>query len=114
MATPASNSPTSWLLADEAAAARTQALQDGGRATRMLLKTPEVRVAVVAMAKGTAWPEHTAKGRVVVKVEDGRIEMRTAHTTTDLTAGMMVALEAGESHDVLAVEETVFLLIVAG
>jgi quercetin dioxygenase-like cupin family protein len=105
---------SSWLLSDELAAVRAEAVRDGSRVTRMLLKSTEVRVAVVGMAKGVTWPQHTAKGRVVVKIEDGRVEVRAAAGSSELSAGMMMGLDPGEPHDVRALEDTVFLLIVAG
>lgn len=85
-----------------------------GRVTRMLLTSAEVRVALVPIARRITWPEHTAWGRVLVRVEEGTIEIRVAGTTTQLTAGTMIGLEPREPHDVDAVEDTAFLLFVAG
>lgn len=93
---------------------RAEAVEQSGRVARMLLKTPEVRVVVVGMAQGVTWPEHTAGGRVLLRVEHGSIELRTKDAATRLSAGMLAAVEPGESHDVVAIEDSAFLLFVAG
>jgi quercetin dioxygenase-like cupin family protein len=107
-------SATSWSLENEIGSVCDDAVQQKGRVARMLLKSPEVRVVVVGIAKGVTWPQHTAAGRVLVRVEQGCIELGTRDGTTQLAAGMLCALEPGQPHDVHAVEDSAFLLIVAG
>jgi quercetin dioxygenase-like cupin family protein len=107
-------SATSWSLASEIGSVCDEAVSKKGRVARMLLKSPEVRVVVVGIAKGVTWPQHTAAGRVLVRVEQGCIELGTTEGTTQLAAGMLSALEPGQPHDVRAVEDSAFLLIVAG
>jgi quercetin dioxygenase-like cupin family protein len=107
-------SATSWSLDNEIGPVCDEAVQQKGRVARMLFKSPEVRVVVVGIAKGVTWPEHTAAGRVLVRVELGRIELGTQNSKTQLAAGMLVALEPGEPHDVFALEDSAFLVIVAG
>lgn len=103
-----------WSLGPELDAVRAEAVEKRGRVTRMLLKTPEVRVAVVAIASGQTWPAHTASGRVVVRVEAGAIEIRAGDQRFDLRPGMLATLEPGVTHDVSAHEDSAFLLFVAG
>jgi quercetin dioxygenase-like cupin family protein len=105
---------SSWAVAHEIQSAQEEAVQKHGRVTRMLLKSAEVRVLVVGMARGVTWPEHNAAGRVVIRVEHGCIEMHMNDRPSQFAAGMLVALEPGEPHDVLAVEDSAFLLFVAG
>jgi quercetin dioxygenase-like cupin family protein len=107
-------SATSWSLENEIRSVCDEAVRQKGRVARMLLKSPEARVVVVGIAKGVTWPQHTAAGRVLVRVEQGCIELGTRDGTTQLGAGMLTALEPGQPHDVRAVEDSAFLLIVAG
>jgi quercetin dioxygenase-like cupin family protein len=54
-------------------------------------------------------------GRVVVRVELGCVDVRTKGGDVQRVAqGVVVALEPQEPDDVVAVEDTVFLLMVAG
>jgi quercetin dioxygenase-like cupin family protein len=89
-------------------------VEQQNRLSRVVLKTAEIRLLVVGMARGTTWPEHTASGRVVVNVASGSIELTTASGSLRLDAGMGATLEPRESHDVLAIDDAAFLLIVAG
>jgi quercetin dioxygenase-like cupin family protein len=105
---------SSWAVAHEIQSVHEEAVQKHGRVTRTLLKSAEVRVLVVGMARGVTWPEHKAAGRVVIRVEHGCIEMHTNDRRSQFAAGMLVALEPGEPHDVLAVEDSAVLLFVSG
>jgi quercetin dioxygenase-like cupin family protein len=105
---------SSWSLEQEIGSVCDEAVRQQGRVARMLLKTPEVRVVIVGIAKGVTWPQHTASGRVLLRVECGSIELAVRDATTRLTAGSLTALEPNEPHDVHALEDSAFLLIVAG
>ena len=116
--TPASSPegrPTAWPL-DQRIRIGTRGVEtrSGSRVARVLLKSDEVRVVVVGMAQGVAWPEHTAAGRVLIRVEQGSIQLGRKEGTAQFAAGMLIALEPGEPHQVRAVEDSAFLLIVAG
>jgi len=91
-----------------------QARATGARQTRALVRTPEARVMLVGMASGSEWPEHKAAGRVVVRVERGRVEFLIDGTTHALHAGELATVEPGETHTVRALEDAALLVIVAG
>jgi quercetin dioxygenase-like cupin family protein len=103
----------SWALDQELTAVATAALERG-RVARVLLKTPEIRVVVVGMRRGAIWPEHAAAGRVVVHVVRGSLELRTQRGNRQLAAGMMTSLDPGEAHDVYALDDSSFVLVVTG
>jgi quercetin dioxygenase-like cupin family protein len=107
-------SASSWSLAYEIESVRNEAIQKHDRVARTLLKSPEVRAVVVGMAHGVTWPEHKAGGRVLIRVEHGSIELRRSGRAAQFSAGMLVALDPGEVHDVVAVEDAAFLLLVSG
>lgn len=115
MSTPApDHSPTCWSLGGEIESVGRDAMQQRNRVGRMLWKSAEVRVVVVGMAKGVTWPQHTANGRVLVRVERGSIELRTTADCMRLDPGVLVALEPREPHEVVALDDSAFLLLVSG
>jgi quercetin dioxygenase-like cupin family protein len=95
-------------------AVRTESIASRSRVSRVVVKTPEARLMAVGMAGGTEWKEHATAGRVVVHVVAGRIRMRAGGAATELAAGELVTLEPDEAHDVCALEDAAFVLIVAG
>jgi quercetin dioxygenase-like cupin family protein len=104
----------SWSLAHEIQSVCDEAVLKRTRIARTLLKTTEVRVVAVGMARGVTWPEHKAAGRVLIRIEFGCIRLRARQSSSQFSAGMLVALEPGEPHDLYAVEDTALLLLVAG
>lgn len=82
--------------------------------SKVLVKTAELRLVLVAMPAGSIWPEHRAAGRVAVHVLAGRIAFGLGETVRDIGPGELVAIEEGFPHDIRGQEDTAFLLIVAG
>jgi quercetin dioxygenase-like cupin family protein len=104
----------SWSLHQELLAVRDHARQTSSRIARTLLKSAEACLVVVGMPKGAVWLQHSATGRVLIHVGRGSVELRTTQATARLGAGMLVALEPRERHDVTALEDAAFLLVIAG
>jgi quercetin dioxygenase-like cupin family protein len=84
------------------------------RVTRVLVKEAEVRLLLVGLPAGARWPQHKAASRVIVVVIEGRLEFSVADEARTLTAGEVVSLPPSVPHDLLAREDTFFLLTVAG
>jgi quercetin dioxygenase-like cupin family protein len=112
--TSSGNGSTSWSVPLEAESAQKASVEQRDRVVRILFKSPEVRVVVVGMAKDEIWPEHKASGRSLLRVERGSIALRTTNGSTVLTVGMLAVLEPREPHDVIALEDAAFLLLVSG
>jgi quercetin dioxygenase-like cupin family protein len=78
-----------------------------------LYKGQGLRVVLVAMHAGTTIPSHRADSPISLQVIEGVLKFSTDAQTVTLSQGQLLALHAGISHDVEAVEESVFLLTVA-
>ncbi|HLH24135.1 MAG TPA: cupin domain-containing protein [Chloroflexota bacterium] len=101
-------------LAVEAAQLRTElSYQEGDRNANTLVKAPDFRIVLTALRRGARLQEHQAAGRVSIQTVSGRLRLRLPDQTLELPAGHLLALEAGITHDVEALEDSVFLLTVA-
>lgn len=79
-----------------------------------VFKTGSMQVVLVAMHKGAAMKEHSAKCLMSLLVIEGLL-LFTAHgKTAELKKGQMIALHGNIPHALSAKEETVFLLTLAG
>jgi quercetin dioxygenase-like cupin family protein len=63
----------------------------------------------------TRWTaeKHRTEGRISVQALAGRISFRTREQSIELSAGQMLTLEREIPHDVEAVTDSAFLLIIA-
>lgn len=88
--------------------------QPGGRSSETLVKYSDFRVVLVAMKAGIKLADHHADGPISVQVIQGRVGINLANgETVDLRDGDIVALERALKHEVVALEESVFLLTIA-
>lgn len=85
----------------------------GGIARKALVECPGLQITLRAMKANTRIPRHHNPGRVCVQVVQGHIRMRLEDELFDLPQGKTLVLDPGVTHDVEALEESAFLLIVA-
>lgn len=85
-----------------------------GRNAALLAKSAELIVVLTVMKANTHIWEHRAKGRVSVHALEGHLRLKLPERHIDLYAGHLVILAPGERHDVEALEDSAFLLTVAG
>lgn len=87
-----------------------------GKASRTLLKGDESTVVVVALQRGVRMAEHRAPSTVVVVPLVGHVTF--ASPATDAKAPVLpiqcLVMGSGVRHDVVAVEDSVFMLIIGG
>lgn len=83
---------------------------EAGRKTKMLVKYPEFRIALVTMRAGSRWDDHKTPARISVQVLRGHIQFRVAGAKFDLAAGQLITLHPGVVHSVDSVEDSAFLL----
>lgn len=83
-----------------------------GRSSRTLVKQPDFRIVLVAMKAATEMKEHRADGRISIQTVVGRVRLKLPQKTVDVPAGHLRVLDRCITHDVEAVEESVFLLTV--
>ncbi|HLJ67083.1 MAG TPA: cupin domain-containing protein [Chloroflexota bacterium] len=92
---------------------RRQPGYDAGKPTgKTLVKEPDLRIVLIALRDGAGLEEHQASGPISVQVIEGKITLRVMNARVDLTAGEIVALEAGVRHDVEAAGDAAFLLTI--
>ena len=89
------------------------AWQNSDRNAMTIYKTDAMRIVLIALHKDAMLKEHSTNGVISVQVLDGEINFSTQGETYNLTKGKMIALHRNITHEVTAVEESVFLLTVA-
>jgi quercetin dioxygenase-like cupin family protein len=85
----------------------------GDRDSKTLIKQPTLRVVLTALRAGARLATHQAAGPTTVQVLHGLLRVRVAEQAIELRPGQLLALEARVRHDVVAVEDSAFLLTVA-
>lgn len=81
-----------------------------GRSSRTLLNSPACGILLIAMKQGTETKEHRVDGKVTIQTLVGHLRVRLSDKTVELPVGHLLMLDRGILHDVLALEESVFLL----
>ncbi len=85
-----------------------------GRSARTLIKHDHLRIVLIALAADARMQEHKAVGRISIHVLSGHVEIRCAGRTFGLHAGGLLSLDPGLVHDVHALEDSAFLITMAG
>ena len=75
-----------------------------------IFKSLFMRIVLIALHKGAQMKDHKATGTINVQVIEGEMQFTTNEQTIILYAGQMLVLQDGIEHNVIAKEETVFLL----
>ena len=83
-----------------------------GIARKVLIRYPDLQIALRAMKAHTRIPEHHNTGRMCVQTIRGHIRLHADGKVFDLPQGRVLILNRAVSHDVEAVEESAFLLTV--
>lgn len=100
------------LLAEADQLRHHQSYLDGNPAGRTLVKEPDLRIVLMALKAGARLEEHQASGPISVQAQRGRIRLRMAGDSVELTPGTLLMLEPGIPHEVDAIEDAVFLLTI--
>lgn len=91
--------------------------QDGDRNTITVFKSEKLRIVLIGLKKNAELKKHTAPGFISVQVVSGNINFTAdpdgVQQSADLKTGQMIALQPQIPHQVLAKEETFFLLTLA-
>jgi quercetin dioxygenase-like cupin family protein len=89
---------------------RTEPAYAAGRNAITLRKAPNIQIVLLTQQAGNVLDEHRAAGPITLQVVRGRVRFATADRTVDLSAGMLLALDAGIIHSVEALDDSVSLL----
>jgi quercetin dioxygenase-like cupin family protein len=81
-----------------------------GQAARTLVRSPDLRIVLVALQAGKTISEHDASVTASVQTLSGRVRLQLPDRTVEVPAGRLLVIGAGLSHDVHAETESTFLL----
>jgi quercetin dioxygenase-like cupin family protein len=84
-----------------------------GRNSKTIVKYPDLRMVLTAIQAKSTIHEHRAAGRISVQTLEGRLRMHAGGKEFDLPAGRVLVLDRGVSYDVVAFEDSAFLLTIA-
>lgn len=89
---------------------RESAYEQTGHTARTLVRTPDLRVVLVALQANARMAEHQVEQTASIQVLRGTVRLTLPERTVELRTGELLVMEAGLSHDVDATEESAFLL----
>lgn len=78
------------------------------------LKSPDVRVVVLAFPAGHTLKEHAAPKTLLMQALDGHLTVTAAGQTIDLKPGGLIRMEPLERHQVEALEDSRLMLTLVG
>jgi quercetin dioxygenase-like cupin family protein len=81
-----------------------------GLYSKLLFKSDDLRLVLIAMETGARMKDHHADGTVSIHTLRGTLCIHLADRTHDLRTGQILTLAPGIKHDVEASEESEFLL----
>lgn len=100
-------------LPDEADRLRHEPAWTSGRNSRTMLKYADLRIVLIVLRAQNRMEEHHTDANIAVQTLSGHVRVRAGGRLFDVRAGDLLALRRGMSHDVQAVEDSVFLLTIA-
>jgi quercetin dioxygenase-like cupin family protein len=79
-----------------------------------VLKSPDVRVVVLAFEAGFVLKEHAAPKTLLMQALDGALRVTAGGRTIELTQGTLIRMDAGERHQVEALQDARLMLTLVG
>ncbi len=84
-----------------------------GQNAKALVKYDDLRVVLIGLRTSERMPGHKTTGRITIHMISGRIRLHAMGRTFDLVLGSLLSLEKEVNHDLLALEDSAFLLTIA-
>lgn len=81
-----------------------------GQASRTLVRASDLRIVVVVLQAGKTISEHRAKVTASVQTLFGQIRLQLPERRVDVSAGQILVMGAGLTHDVYAESDSAFVL----
>ncbi len=81
-----------------------------GQAARTLIRTADLRIVVIALARGKTISEHHASVTASVQALSGHIRLQLPERSAELRQGELLVMGAGLPHDVHAMSDSALLL----
>jgi quercetin dioxygenase-like cupin family protein len=88
-------------------------LTESGRSARTLVKYPDLRIVLVSMKANTSLKQHKTDARFAILTLAGHVRLHLPKASIEVPAGELLAVDRGVPHDVEAVRQSTFLLIIA-
>jgi quercetin dioxygenase-like cupin family protein len=86
---------------------------DAGRSARTLVKYPDLRIVLVTMKAGTRFKQHKTSARFAILMLAGHVRLHLPSATVEVPRGELLTLDRDVAHDVEAIRQSTFLLILA-
>jgi quercetin dioxygenase-like cupin family protein len=81
-----------------------------GQTARTLIRTPDLRIVLVALGDGKTISEHHASVTASVQTLSGHIRLQLPERSVEVPQGRLFVMGAGLPHDVSAETDSTFLL----
>jgi quercetin dioxygenase-like cupin family protein len=102
----------SFSLDEELRALRDELARAPARIGRTLIKDGPLRVTLVGVRADHGLHEHRSAGPITIHVLEGAVDVEAGGKSWPLSAGMLLALDAGVPHAVTSDQGGIFLLTV--
>lgn len=79
-----------------------------------VLKSPDVRVVVLAFPAGHLLKEHSAPKTLLMQALDGHLKVTAGGQTVDLVPGGLIRMDASERHEVEGMVDSRLMLTLVG
>jgi quercetin dioxygenase-like cupin family protein len=86
---------------------------EAGRSAQTLVKYPDLRIVLVSMKASTRLKQHKTDARFAILTLAGHVRLHLPKASIEVPAGELLAVDRGVPHDVEAVRQSTFLLIIA-
>ncbi len=86
---------------------------ESGRSARTLVKYPDLRIVLVSMKAHSRLQQHKTGARFAILTLAGHVRLHLPDASVEVPAGELLAVDRDVPHDVEAVRQSTFLLIIA-
>jgi quercetin dioxygenase-like cupin family protein len=102
-------------LADDLSELRNQDSwkRNSGRSSKTLVKYPDLHIVLILMKADSQMSEHHVDAHISIHLLQGRLRIQLPDQRVELSAGELFALDYGIPHDVVAMEESAFLITIS-
>jgi quercetin dioxygenase-like cupin family protein len=81
--------------------------------SKMLLKSEDLRILLMAMETGARMEEHHSDGRISIQVLEGSVRIGIQQQIREISAGNLLAIDRSVKHDVEATQDSILLVTIA-
>ena len=86
---------------------------ESGRSARTLVKYPDLRIVLVSMKAGARIKRHKTNARFALLTLAGHLRLHLPDASVEVPRGELLAVDRNVAHDVEAIRQSTFLLIIA-